>query len=292
VAYLYGLKEAKRAGLEGEKAHRLALDWAKKVEFDNSVWNAPPVLRTSGGKVLGQFKGYAVKSFENLANVLRARETDKTFTRAARVSKFAAGKGVVGGVRAGGLVTKTAGYYAAGALAYQLMQRGYSKEEAERVADAVYYGAPALIGLDLSGSVMMFEPPFGNTVTEQAVNFVGGPTVGTGLKIGQGVKETYAAEDGRVKTREEKLKTIGERTVNAVSPYPKMVKSAVQTAQGKPTQKLGSEEVSISTFEGVMRASGFTLKSQTKFYDARDNAPRNPGVTRRPTRPARRSVQR
>jgi hypothetical protein len=284
IAYLYGLKEGKRLGLQDKELHWRALDWAKKVEFDNSMWNAPPVLRTTGGKILGQFKGYAFKSLENLATTLKAQEGDKALTRTARIGKYAAGKAVVGGVRAGGVVTKYAGYALMGTLAAQLVKQGYTEDEAEDAAKAVYYGAPSLVGLDLSGSVMMFEPPFGKTVSERVVNFLGGPTVGTAIKVGQGVSDAYNAEDGKVKTREEKLKTIGNRTMNALSPYPKMGIAAYQTAIGSPVQPLDGKDTPISRYEGVMRSLGFTLVKQSEYYDDKELGGEKPAKAKRTLR--------
>ncbi len=267
IAYLYGEKDARRLGLTGQDAHWHAKDWARKVEFDNSVWNAPPILRTPGGKVLGQFKGYTVKAFENMSTTMKPHPNDIRFiSRALRVGKFALGKGVVGGVKATGAFAKYSGaVLLIGVLVKALVDAGMEKEEAEQAAQAVFYGAPSLLGIDLSGSVMMFEEPFGKTWSEKVINFFGGPTVSDAVKIGQGVSEAMFAEDF------DKVVDAGEKTVKGVTPYYRMGQAGVDLAtEGSTSINLDKKKTEISNFEGIMRALGFTLTQQSRYYDEKD----------------------
>nr|MDQ3805198.1 hypothetical protein [Acidobacteriota bacterium] len=285
VGYLYGLRDAERLGLKDAEAHSHALKWARKVEFDNSVWNVPPILRSPAGRLLGQFKGYTVKSLENIATLYRKRPTDTGLRRAARVAKFAAGKGVVGGLKtltsplrvAAGLL----GYEVVTMLSAQLQHYGMPPEEADRAAEAAYYGAPALIGQDLSGSVAILDPFYGKTVKEKLVNTLGGPTLGSLITLYEGsgkLREEIgnfrgdpSAAQARIAAREagEFASEAGQK----VTPYGKTLDAVRQAYRGEPqrVKGAGKEEVELTPFEGVMRALGFTPLRQTASFDKEES---------------------
>lgn len=189
MGYLYGELDAKKRGLtDPEQIHRNGLAWAEIVEFDNSTYNAPPIMRDTMAKLLLQYKGFTFKSLENLADLASAPGTRAE--RAARLAKWGVAKGTTGGAKvlamwplgAAGLAT-----YAAARDA--LKARGMSDEEAQRGAEAIYFGLPALLGADISSSVSVLDEPFGNTAQEQALNFAAGPTISSVLGTVQGVRE-------------------------------------------------------------------------------------------------------
>lgn len=254
IGYLYGIKDGTRKGLTGDGLHRYGLEWAKKVEFDNSIWNVAPILRTPAGKVLGQFKGYPLKALENIATLSRKHEGDTSFSRAKRIGKFAVAKASVGGAKA--LLSPTrvilgvGGYEMVVALSSQLQQYGMSKEQADKAAQAVYYGAPALMGQDLSASVAVLDEFYGNSPEEKIVNFLAGPTVGGAL--------------GAYKSKS--LEQLASRT----SPYLRGVSTAKQMydrGDGTSTIPAGrGEEIELTPFESVMRILGFTPVKQSEHF--------------------------
>ena len=112
IGYLYGLKDGTKKGLEGDALHRYGLEWAKKVEFDNSMWNVAPILRSPGARVLGQFKGYPLKQIEHIGTLARKKEGETKVQPTKRLGKFVGAKAVIGGAKAAlSPVRVVAGYF-------------------------------------------------------------------------------------------------------------------------------------------------------------------------------------
>ncbi len=285
LGYLYGLKDSGRLGLSGDEAHRYALDWAKKVEFDNSIWNAPPILRTPAGRVLGQFKGYTIKSLENLRTLAKGQEGDGSLSRTGRIAKYTTGKAAVGGLKS---VTSPArvlfgigGYGVVLALSDQFQQFGMDADGADYTAQALYYGAPALIGQDLSASVAVLDDFYGETPEEKIVNLLGGPTVGAGLTVYKGsvpVREELSkfrqdpSKAGALLVADEAKEAAG-KVAPKLTPYARTADTIWQEAtSGETSIKVGkNERIKLSNFEAVMRGLGFTPLKQSSKYDAKEN---------------------
>jgi hypothetical protein len=148
-------------------------------------------------------------------------------------------------------------------------------EFAEDLAVAIYYGAPAAIGTDLSSSVGFFEEPYGKTVHEQAVNFFLGPLASTALNVVQeDIKFLETAQkEPRLGGEEEKRKEMLRRGVNIakqVTPYVRMLESAVDLAQGEgSTMRLDKEE-KLTKWETAIRALGGAPIKQTMFFDEKE----------------------
>jgi hypothetical protein len=85
--------------------------WNGRRRLNNSTWAAPPALRSSLGRIFGQFKGYAIKSLENLMTLLSELPGEVPWARGKRAAKFVAAKGAIGGIKAGGYLAKLAGGY-------------------------------------------------------------------------------------------------------------------------------------------------------------------------------------
>lgn len=187
IGYLYGELDARRKGITNpDEVHQNGLAWAEMVEFDNSIYNMPPVMRDTMSRLLFQYKGFTIKAIENLANLMADAKTPQE--RAARLAKWGAQKAAVGGVKALAAPLSMVGVGSA-AVYFAAKQRakdqGMDEDEAEKVAQAMYYGAPSMLGMDLSSSVSMLDEPFGNSTAEQAVNFWAGPTVGSAISLEQ-----------------------------------------------------------------------------------------------------------
>jgi hypothetical protein len=259
MGYLHGMRLAEQQGLTGEEAHRMAMDWADKVEFDNSVWNAPEALRNPAGRVIGQFRGYSLKTFENLINILRKRSGETNKDVATRAAKWGAGQATIGGAKSFGLLTKAlGGYLLVHALTQALRHYGMGDKEARKTAEAVYYGAPSIVGIDLSASVGILEEPYGNSTAERLVNFAGGPTIGTAVTLTDKLSNADEAKDYWAAAR-------------SVTPYAKSAEAAYSLAtKGKGSVKAAEKRIPLTAFETTMLALGFTPVKQSRFYDLRE----------------------
>jgi hypothetical protein len=266
MGYMHGETDAARLGLTGSAAHRHAMDWAKRVEFDSSKWDAPPILNGPVASVLGQFKGFTIKNIESIANDLKLHQGDIVGGYAARAGKRILSQIAIGGVRSILGVKQIGGLLIVGAVAKALSKTGMDEDEANKAAEALYYGAPSLIGEDLSGSSMILDEPYGNNAYERIVNFLGGPTLSMGAKLATEAQNAYKA-----RTPEDRLEA-GKRAAAAVTPYYRMGESAVKAATGDSKVNAASKDVELNRFEMIMRAMGFTPVKQTKAYDERDAA--------------------
>lgn len=258
MGYLFGYKRAIGRGLNEAAAHQSGLAWAQKVEFDNSTWNIQPLLRSPGGRVLGQFKSFAGKNLENVREVMTADDISRA-QRAGRVAKWAGSQVAIGGAKAFGVVTEVLGGYAlVQYLSKQMQSYGMKKDEADKLAEAVYYGAPSLIGQDLSASVMILEAPYGNSPLEKAANFTFGPT-GTAV-----IKGTAAVAKGDYLSA---AKTVSAPIAKA---YEIGTQVAAGAREGTDVNIGRGQSLPINRFETVMRALGFTPLKQSRVYDMRD----------------------
>jgi GGDEF domain-containing protein/2'-5' RNA ligase len=268
MGYLHGIRLAEQQGLTGEAAHRMGMDWADKVEFDNSVWNAPEILRGPAGKVFGQFKGYSIKTWENLFNLLRKRQGEGHGARFKRLGKWGAGQAVTGGISGFGFKL-LGGYLIVKGLAEALKHYGMHEDEARKTAEAVYYGSPAIIGTDLSSSVSLIDAPYGNSTWEQVGSFSVGPTISMGVNVFDKVRKADETADYLSLAR-------------SVTPYTKTGEALYGLAtKGHGSVKAGRRRMQLTPFETVMLTLGFTPLKQTRYYDMRDaKRARNKGHSR------------
>jgi hypothetical protein len=254
VGYLYGYRRGLKEGMSEVDAHNFGLSWAEKVEFDNSTWNKQASLRNPAGSVLGQFKSFQLKNLENVREVMKGE--GPKLGKAARIGKWTGAQVGVGGVRSLGAVAKySGGYLIVDALRNQLQNAGMGYDEAQKTAEFVYYGAPSLIGQDLSASVMILEEPYGNTPMEKAANFVLGPTVSTVVNAGSAVANKNP-----------------DKFIKSLTPSFKSYDVARQELAGEgQSVKVGNNQyVDLSPFEAVMRGLGFTPLKQSEVYDMKD----------------------
>ncbi len=272
VGYLFGYKRGLARGLSEAQAHDLGLSWAEKVEFDNSVTNVQPIMRDPRARVLMQFKSFTGKNLENVREIFAPSEPTPTAERTGRIGKWTAAQLGVGGAKSLGLATQViGGYKIVQFLSQQLQEYGMEKRDADKWAEAVYYGAPSLIGQDLSASVNILEAPYGNTWMERGANFVFGPTVTTALKAGE------AASQGN-----------WEKAAKSITPAMRPIDVLRQAAQGKAQSvSVGrNEQVRLTPFEATMRALGFMPVKASRIYDKKDagiktrRSPSIPGLPR------------
>lgn len=279
VGYLAGEMMADRLGMTGEAKDRLARDWAKKVEFDTSKYDAPPLFQGNAAGLLLQFKAFQVKNIERIiADAQNAPEGSITGKKA-RIGKMVFSQMAIGGLNSIPGSATLGGLVLVGAMAHALKGAGMSDEASEKAAEAFYYGLPALVGLDFSGSVGILDAPFGKTMAEKAVNYLGGPTGSTIVKLAEEGKTFFEAEDSaRGKTAEEKQGNAVIRAAKTITPYTKTAiagYSAIAGALGKrkgmtPDLPIGGKPVPMTPTEAVGFGLMGTPVRQSKFYDEKD----------------------
>ena len=125
------------------------------------------------------FLRFPVKQYEMLMDLVK----DRNFPGAA---KWMASNLLLGGFKAA-----TMGQ--AGWLTYRLY-KDIEREYGKGVADVFHVGLPALAGVDVSSSVMLFNPPMGDNFAEKVGNMLGGP-VGSVLSSVVGAALNSAAPE-------------------------------------------------------------------------------------------------
>jgi hypothetical protein len=296
LGYIFGELRAKSQGIEDVDAiHRSGLEWAKKVEFDNSIWNSPYKLSTPIGKLLGQFKGYSIKAVENIMGMMKKQEGDVIYGKNGSFwsefnrSKFSRGLKLFGGKAAlGGVKSVTSPMsYLAGALGYSIFSTiassfksaGYSDKDAQKYAEFFYYGMPSQIGIDLSGSLAFIDSPYGSTDYEQVANFLLGPTFAGVHELGQNAKSVLSGDE-----------TLGEaasKTLDRFTPYAKNLSAGVDLTSRGIVAATGDKEYKtnisklrfdnmelrrrLSNWDLVKKLLGFQDLRQTEYYDLKDS---------------------
>jgi hypothetical protein len=271
VGYALGEIEGKRMGLTGDNLHRRAMDWAKQTEFDNSQWDVPDILSSPVGSTIGQYKGFAMKNLENAGRTLKYKATDTPLSWAKRVGKFGAAVGVQGGIKATGA---TLAMEAAGIPVYKVVQgltgaitrTGVERDEAEKMAQVMVFGAPAAAGFDVSASVALLDEPFGNSLGEKALNSLGGTNIAAAVQIGKAGKEYFGAESPK-----EKQGAID--SLKKLAPYSKtydMTRQMIENDGRGAKVQIGRDVIDLTPEEAVGRALGFTPLKQTLHFQAKD----------------------
>lgn len=156
-------------GIESGLSRAEAINYAKLrgqllTQFTPVITDIPPIMRGPITGLLFQFKRFPIKQAELLFKMVAQRQF-------------------------GGLARWLGVMAAAGGLSYFMRQFLFPSDKRERlrrsitqqhgqvVADAVMYGAPGLMNVDLSGSLVLGEEPFGANIYEKVGRQVTGPAV-------------------------------------------------------------------------------------------------------------------
>lgn len=278
VGHLAGELFADRNGLTGDAKARMAADWAKKVEFDNSAYDIPPLFSGKIAGVVGQFKPFMVKNLERLYSDWKSAPPEALATNSwkgagtiARRAKMITAQVAIGGVRSAVPGLKTiGGVLVLGGLAKAFSSAGMDDDKAEKLAEAVYFGAPALVEQDLSGSVAVFDEPFGKTAYEKLVNFAGGPTLSLIAKAYEEGGNIYNAEDSKKQTKEEKQKASAIKLAKAITPYTKTAIAIAAAAQGETPEMWLGKETEMTNPEAIGYGLMGTPLRQSKYYEQKE----------------------
>lgn len=303
IGYLLGEIMADRAA-EGKfppskpQREEIIRDWIEKIEFDNSPWNVAPLFRENGLKgALLQFKPFVQKNMERLlADMARnpryyiPYESENFAGKAIekvlppQLRKYAKLLGYqvgIGGI--GSMLTAVpglkplAGYLIYSGLVAAFKAMGDDDEVAEKAAEVVYYGAPALVGTDLSNSVGYLEVPQGKTIYEQLVNQFLGPTVSTVANTYTQVKELQEERAkpeplGRPGEKDEKVTRRAWDVAKAITPVARTAETALTMARGKQPEMYLDRPIPLTRGEKAGRLLAFNPLRQAKFFEEKGAA--------------------
>lgn len=279
MGHLAGELIADRLKLTGPNRWRYISEWTAKVEFDNSAWNVPPLFSGPLKSTAFQFKAYTVKNLERFYYDWTRGVEGASSGTAARRAKMIAAQVAVGGVSS--LLTLMPSVKGiTGVLLLGYLAQGLSKmlgddEWGNKLAEAIYYGAPAFIGLDLSSSVGFLDEPFGNTIAEQALNFLTGPAVYKSVTAAQEVAKYFAEREkpaplGRESEKEERLSRQGRKVLRGITPLARMGETAYDLARGKRPELYLDKEMPLTGPEVALRLAGGSPLRQTRFFDEKE----------------------
>lgn len=162
VAFLTMYDKARRLGLSDSQAGAYGrLRGNLHSQFLGLVTDVPKAFRAVDptGMML-MFQRFPVKNFELVMDMVKSRQFPG-------VGKWLAVNLAMGGMKAATL--GNAGWLSL--AAYDKIK----KEFGEAAADTIHVGLPGLIGVDMSNSVMLYNPPFGDSWAEKVGNLMGGP---------------------------------------------------------------------------------------------------------------------
>ena len=162
VSWLTMYDKARRLGLSDDQAAAYGrLRGNLHSQFIGLVSDVPKAFRSVDptGMML-MFQRFPVKNFELVLDLIKSRQFPG-------VGKWLAVNLAMGGMKAATL--GNAGWLTL--AAYDKIK----KEFGGAAADTIHVGLPGLLGLDMSNSVMLYNPPFGDGWAEKVGNLVGGP---------------------------------------------------------------------------------------------------------------------
>lgn len=162
VAFLTMYDKARRLGLSDDQAAVYGrLRGNLHSQFLGLVTDVPHAFRKIDPTGLGMmFKRFPVKNVELVMDLVKSKQYPG-------VAKWLAVNLALGGMRA-------ATFGNAGWLTLEAYDK-IKKEFGEPAANVVHMGLPGLLGVDMSSSVLLFDPPFGDGWSEKVGNLLGGP---------------------------------------------------------------------------------------------------------------------
>ena len=243
---------------EGEAARYARIYGNVYTQFHYTKANMPYMLRGPVASTAFQYRRFAINSLGLLANEIQKGN----YSGAAR---YMGTLGIMGGFN--GLIgTSAIGVIAAlyrgdkeGADDMAFLLRKYLKDKlgSERAADVAVMGLPAMIGIDISGSISLLNKPFGRNIYEKIGATVAGPTVNTIIQMATNLSAETAVEMG-----------VAERTGRAlldsspsVQPFVSVMKMmngdhVYQDAKGRKTFEL-------DTYDQWMKLLAFRTTSES-----------------------------
>ena len=157
-------------GIEQGMAKPEAIQYAKLrgqlfTQFTPIIPDTPQIMEGPFGGLLFQYKRFPIKQVELLTRLVQEK-------RVGGIARFLAVMAITGG----------ASYFLrqfyANPEKKKRLRDTLAEQTGEKVADGIMYGAPGLVGADLSGSLIIGDEPMGQNIYEKVGRSVAGPTVG------------------------------------------------------------------------------------------------------------------
>jgi hypothetical protein len=181
LAFLGVYDKGRQMGMGDLEAARYArLRGQLFTQFIPSSSDTPKAFRGAFGSLIGQYRRFNIKQWELLSRLIRERNYSG-------VARFAAVRVLLGGMSDVLKIGEIAGGGYLTYKTYKYIEERYGRE----TADIVHHGLPALVGIDITGSIDMFNPPQGKGIPEQVGNLVLGPW-------GQTINQMYEAGDKKM----------------------------------------------------------------------------------------------
>jgi len=190
VAWLTMYRVYKRLGFDdADAANHAFLRGNLYTQFATMRTDVPAAFRGPIGSTVFLYRRFPVKTIEMFMNII----SDKNYPG---VAKFLAVQLAFGGARLFASPIKMLGLSYVSAKIYDEIK----KEHGEGLANAVAFGLPGLVGIDLSYSVQLVDMPYGSSVQEKVGNLLTGPVGGMisgAIKAAEstkGYEQSYALE--------------------------------------------------------------------------------------------------
>lgn len=197
IAFLAMFQHGLDTGLTADQAASYAkLRGQLMTQFTPLVSDTPGFMRGPVASTVFQFKRFPVKQLELIANMVRDRNVP-------------------------GIARMIGAFAMLGGLAFFLRSAFTDKEDRFALkrkldeslgvdqADMLWYGLPGLANVDLTGSLMLIDEPFGDSFFEKLGRFMVGPTGGTVASLVQGLT-----------TEQREARTVQERALETLRKIP------------------------------------------------------------------------
>ncbi len=247
LAFLGLYDKGRQVGMDDATAARYArLRGQLFTQFLPTAADTPKLFRGPVGGLIGQYRRFNIKQWELLSRLIREGNYSG-------VARFMAVRILLGGLSDVIKITEVVGGGYLTFKAYKYVKEKYGKD----VADVVHHGLPALVGVDITGSIDMLSPPQGGGMPEKVGNFVLGPT-------GQTINQLYEAEDKKMAVE----KSMAGRALKVAvdtSPTIKQLDFLLK-AYEKDTTNYDSYEAlkyELEVSDLWKRALGFTPETET-----------------------------
>ena len=170
VAFLTMYDKAVRLGLEPNAAADFAfLRGNLYSQFHSLITDRPAAFRKFDPTgTLTMFQRFSVKQIEQLIDIIKDRNVSGG-------AKWLAAIGLLGGKRA--IVLGSGGW-----LTFKLW-KDIGDQYGESAADALHVGLPSFLGVDLSNTMMAYNPPFGASISDRVGSALMGPIGSVGQSV-------------------------------------------------------------------------------------------------------------
>jgi hypothetical protein len=189
VAFLALYDRGIKMGMNDSEAARYGrLRGQLFTQFTYTPSDIPGVMSSPIGGLAFQYKRFPIKNLELVSRLAREGNWGG-------VARWVAALLAVGGTS---VFLKTIEVGGMGYLTYKLYKK-IKDEWGEDAANVIHHGLPALVGIDLSGSVNPIDIPQGRNIYEKTGNLIFGPTGQTAIRLyGDLTEEKVAKEIGLI----------------------------------------------------------------------------------------------